>query len=303
VGLSQLLRDFETTLSTIVPPHVELVMDLEEATWQVTADAIQIERIVMNLALNACDAMEQPGTLSISLHHVGIDSDDAWRPDHIEPGLYARLDVIDTGEGMSADVLARAFEPFFTTKPTGKGTGLGLATTYGIARQCGGHIDIQSSVGNGAKVSVYVPKAVGGETRSSLAVLGATRGERATILLVDDESSIRKTMSMRLQKQGYDVIEAADGEEAVNVAMAPGVRVDLLVSDVVMPRKDGPAVAAELIKVFPQMKTVLMSGYSERLSSEFDQLLPDVEFLVKPLRMKDLTETVARLLATRSEYH
>jgi DNA-binding NtrC family response regulator len=136
-----------------------------------------------------------------------------------------------------------------------------------------------------------------------LAVLGATGGERATILLVDDESSIRKTMSMQLQKQGYDVIEAADGEEAVNVAMAPGVRVDLLVSDVVMPRKDGPAVAAELIKVFPQMKTVLMSGYSERLSSEFDQILPDVEFLVKPLRMKDLTETVARLLATRSEYH
>jgi DNA-binding NtrC family response regulator len=135
-----------------------------------------------------------------------------------------------------------------------------------------------------------------------LAVLGATGGERATILLVDDESSIRKTMSMQLQKQGYEVIEAADGEEAVNVAMAPGVRVDLLVSDVVMPRKDGPAVAAELIKVFPQMKTILMSGYSERLSSEFDQLLPDVEFLVKPLRMKDLTETVARLLATRSEY-
>jgi DNA-binding NtrC family response regulator len=109
-------------------------------------------------------------------------------------------------------------------------------------------------------------------------------------------------MSIQLQKQGYEVIEAADGEEAVNVAMAPGVRIDLLVSDVVMPRKDGPAVAAELIKVFPQMKTVLMSGYSERLSSEFDQLLPDVEFLVKPLRMKELTETVARLLVTRSEY-
>ena len=302
VGLSQLLRDFETTLSTIVPPHVELVMDLEEATWLVTADTIQIERIVMNLALNACDAMEQPGTLSVSLHHVEIKADDAWRPDHLEPGLYAKLDVIDTGEGMSADVLGRVFEPFFTTKPTGKGTGLGLATAYGIARQCGGHIEIQSSVGNGSTVSVYFPKAVGGETRSSLAVLGATGGERATILLVDDESSIRKTMSMQLQKQGYEVIEAADGEEAVNVAMAPGVRVDLLVSDVVMPRKDGPAVAAELIKVFPQMKTILMSGYSERLSSEFDQLLPDVEFLVKPLRMKDLTETVARLLATRSEY-
>ena len=302
VDLSQLLRDFETTLDAIVPTHVALVMDLEEAPWHVTADAIQVERIVMNLALNACDAMEQPGTLSISLRHVGIDADDAWRPDHLEPGLYARLEVRDTGAGMSADVLGRAFEPFFTTKAAGKGTGLGLATAYGIARQCGGHIDIQSSVGNGAKVSVYFPRGVGGVTRSSLAGSGATEGGRVTILLVDDESSIRKIMSMQLQKQGYEVIEAADGEEAVNVATAPGVQVDLLVSDVVMPRKDGPTLAAELIKVFPQMKTVLMSGYSEKLNSELDQLLPDAEFLEKPLRMKDLTETVARLLATRPDY-
>ena len=302
VDLGQLLRDFETTLDAIVPTHVALVMDLEEAPWQVTADAIQVERIVMNLALNACDAMEQPGTLSISLHHVGIDADDAWRPDHLEPGLYARLEVRDTGEGMSADVLGRAFEPFFTTKAAGKGTGLGLATAYGIARQCGGHIDIQSSVGNGARVSVYFPRGAEGVTRSSLAGSEATGGGRATILLVDDESSIRKIMSMQLQKQGYEVIEAADGEEAVNVATAPGVQVDLLVSDVVMPRKDGPTLAAELIKVFPQMKTVLMSGYSEKLNSELDQLLPDAEFLEKPLRMKDLTETVARLLATRPDY-
>ena len=302
VDLNQLLRDFETTLDVIVPKHVVLVMDLEEAPWQVTADAIQVERIVMNLALNACDAMEQPGTLSISLQHVGIDADDAWRPDHLEPGLYARLEVRDTGEGMSAVVLGRAFEPFFTTKAAGKGTGLGLATAYGIARQCGGHIDIQSSVGNGAKVSVYFPRGAGGVTRSSLAGSEATGGGRVTILLVDDESSIRKIMSMQLQKQGYEVIEAADGEEAVNVATAPGVQVDLLVSDVVMPRKDGPTLAAELIKVFPQMKTVLMSGYSEKLNSELDQLLPDAEFLEKPLRMKDLTETVARLLATRPDY-
>ena len=302
VGLSQLLRDFETTLRTIVPSHVEFEMDLEDAVWQVTADAIQIERIVMNLALNACDAMEQPGTLSISLHHVEIEADDPLRPDYLEPGLYARLDVKDNGEGMSAEVLGRVFEPFFTTKPVGKGTGLGLATAYGIARQCGGYIDIQSALGNGTTVSVYFPKAVGDETRISPATLGAIGRDGATILLVDDESSIRKTMSMQLRKQGYEVIEAADGEEAINVAMAPGVQVDLLVSDIVMPRKDGPAVAAELIKVFPQMKTVLMSGYSERLSSQFDTLLPDVEFLVKPLRMKDLTETVARLLVTRSEY-
>jgi two-component system cell cycle sensor histidine kinase/response regulator CckA len=302
VDLSQLLRDFETTLGAIVPTHVALVMDLEEAPWQVTADAIQVERIVMNLALNACDAMEQPGTLSISLNHVGIDVDDAWRPDHLGPGLYAKLEVRDTGAGMSADVLGRAFEPFFTTKAAGKGTGLGLATAYGIARQCGGHIDIQSSVGNGTKISVYFPKGIGGATRSSLAESGAAGEGRATILLVDDESSIRKIMSMQLQKQGYQVIEAADGEEAVNVATAPGVRVDLLVSDVVMPRKDGPTVAAELIKVFPQMKTVLMSGYSEKLNSELDELLPDAEFLEKPLRMKDLTETVARLLATRPDY-
>ena len=302
VDLSQLLRDFETTLGAIVPAHVALVMDLEEAPWQVTADAIQVERIVMNLALNACDAMEQPGTLTLSLHHVGIDADDAWRPDHLEPGLYARLEVRDTGVGMSADVLGRAFEPFFTTKAAGKGTGLGLATAYGIARQCGGHIDIQSSSGNGTKVSVYFPQGTGDATRSSFAGSGATEGGRATILLVDDESSIRKIMSTQLQKQGYEVIEAADGEEAINVATVPGVRVDLLVSDVVMPRKDGPAVAAELIKVFPQMKTVLMSGYSEKLNSELDQLLPDAEFLEKPLRMKDLTETVARLLATRPDY-
>ena len=129
---------------------------------------------------------------------------------------------------------------------------------------------------------------------------GPKRG--ASILVVDDELFIRTLLTEVLTCEHYVVTTAADGEEAVNVAMAPGVRVDLLVSDVVMPRKDGPAVAAELIKVFPQMKTVLMSGYSERLNSEFDQLLPDIEFLMKPLRMKDLTETVARLLATRSEY-
>ena len=253
VDLSQLLRDFETTLDAIVPAHIALVMDLEEAPWHVTADAIQVERIVMNLALNACDAMEQPGTLSISLHHVGIDAADAWRPDHLEPGLYARLEVRDTGAGMSADVLGRAFEPFFTTKAAGKGTGLGLATAYGIARQCGGHIDIQSSVGNGAKVSVYFPRGVGGVSRSSLAGSGATEGGRATILLVDDESSIRKIMSMQLQKQGYEVIEAADGEEAVNVATAPGVQVDLLVSDVVMPRKDGsPPLRPNSSRCFPR---------------------------------------------------
>jgi len=297
VDLSQLLRDFEITLSAIVPSRVELVLDLEETPWQVTADAIQVERIVMNLALNACDAMEQPGKLSISTQYVEINLDDIWRPDHLEPGLYARLDVRDTGSGMSADVMRRAFEPFFTTKATGKGTGLGLATAYGIARQCGGHIKIQSSEGSGTRISVYFPQHVERAVLRNLAEPAPAEGARATVLLVDDESSIRKMISIQLRRMGHEVIQAADGEEAMNVAMAPGVRVDLLVSDVVMPRKDGPAIAVELVTVFPRMKIILMSGYSETLNSEYDRLPPGTEFLAKPLRMKDLIKAVERLLA------
>jgi CheY-like chemotaxis protein len=254
----------------------------------------------MNLVLNACDAIEKAGTVSVSLSYVGIDADDSWRPDHLKPGSYARLEVQDTGCGMDAETLSRVFEPFFTTKEIGKGTGLGLATVYGIVRQFGGHIDIDSSPGNGARVLVYFPRTEGDERRSVLMDPDAVAGGNATVLLVDDESGIRKIMATQLRKQGYEVIEAADGEEALTAGTAEGVRVDLLITDIVMPRLGGPAVATALIKVFPEMKIVLMSGYSESMNTELDHLLPDAEFLEKPLRMSELAETAERLLASAS---
>ena len=198
---------------------------------------------------------------------------------------------------MTPEVLAQAFEPFFTTKEVGKGTGLGLASVYGLVRQFGGYIDIESAPGRGTQVSIYLPKGSGDATAVSLAQPQTEAGPiPGLILLAEDESSVRKLIASRLRSDGFHVLEAADGDEALAVGTSQDQSVDLLICDVVMPNRSGTGLARELRKLRPDLPVVFISGFLGDLPRDFLQEFEAAEFLHKPLRLERLTETVRRLL-------
>jgi CheY-like chemotaxis protein len=230
------------------------------------ADVSQLESAMLNLALNARDAMPDGGRLTIELANKVLDEEYARANVEVAPGDYAMLAISDTGHGMTSDVAARAFEPFFTTKPEGKGTGVGLSMVYGFVKQSAGHVKIYSEPGHGTTVRIYLPKATStqishAEEIESFAEL--PRGS-ATLLVVEDESAVREIACSALRDLGYIVLEAADGEEALRVFNAHVGIVDLLLSDVVLPGKVRARDMVERISSLrPDVKVLYMSGYTE----------------------------------------
>jgi two-component system cell cycle sensor histidine kinase/response regulator CckA len=261
------------------------------------ADLGQIEHALLNLAVNARDAMPRGGHLTIETENVVLSPHDAARIGDVSPGRYVRLAVLDNGCGMPPEVLSRIFEPFFTTKEVGKGTGLGLSTVFGIVKQSGGTITVESAEGAGSTFSILLPARagpIGGgveERRSSVPGLGAE-----TILLVEDDDQVRSVVRRILRSRGYSVLEAHDAESARAVHAQNADSIDLILTDLVMPGTDGLAMAAELTQGRSGARVLYMSGHTEHAVIQGSALEPGVNFLQKPFSPSDLASTVRRAL-------
>jgi PAS domain S-box-containing protein len=296
LDLNAIAGELEALLRTTVPENVELRMLLAPDLPLVNADRSQIDQVFMNLAVNARDAMPDGGALEIETATFEVDAQYA-RVAKIEPGLYVRLTVSDTGTGMSREVLGRTFEPFFTTKPKGVGSGLGLATVYGIVTQAGGDVTIYSEPGIGTAVRVNLP--VTSDPASSPLVAPpdvplSANGE--TVLLVEDEEIVREPTRRILERRGYTVLAAGDAAEAMTIVREHSGTIDLLLTDLVMPGHSGRDLAAEVLEHSSVTRVLFMSGYSQDLMFHQGVLEEGVRLITKPFSANDLLRTVRAAL-------
>jgi len=282
LDLNTLVADMSKLLRRLVREDIEFCFRLGNSLGQVKADPGQLEQVLLNLTVNASDAMPQGGKLTIETKKLMVDEAYAHARPPLRPGHYVQLVVSDTGHGMDAATRSRIFEPFFTTKESGKGTGLGLATVYGVVRQSGGHIWVESSPGNGARFEIYLPQVVEKEEGLSYERVPArSRRGSETILVVEDEEEVRSLASEFLRSAGYEVLTAKDGVEALEVAERLGSAIQLLLTDVVMPKMRGTQLAQELKVRFPALRIVYMSGYLEQDTCS-GEVLQEAIVLQKP---------------------
>jgi CheY-like chemotaxis protein len=280
-------------LRSLLGETIELTVLPEVAPAVVKADRAQFEQVIINLVVNARDAMPQGGELTIRTATADLDA----HPD-LPPGPYVLLAVTDTGRGMAEAIRARVFEPFFTTKGVGEGTGLGLSMAYGIIGQHGGTMAVESQEGQGSTFTVYLPRIDATEVSSPPspsfpAGIGQTT---ETILLVDDEDELRSVAAEVLTAAGYSVLEAPDGLAALRIAQETHARIDLLLTDVVMPQLSGPELARALGGVHPETKVLYMSGYTDDTLLRHGVSAAGVAFLAKPFRPEGLLQTVRAML-------
>jgi signal transduction histidine kinase/CheY-like chemotaxis protein len=263
LNLNSVVTDTEKMLRRLIGEHIDITSRLAPDLWQVKADQGQIEQVIMNLAVNARDAMPDGGKLTIETRNIVLDEEYALHHQPTVPGKYVEMVITDTGTGMDAQTQSHIFEPFFTTKELGKGTGLGLATVYGVVKQSGGYIWVYSEPGLGSTFRVYLPRVEEGVLQSGPgdSSNAPARGSE-TILLVEDEESLRTLTRTILEQNGYTVLEASGGEEALEIVRRHTRPIDLLLTDMVMPGMNGYAVARSLALVRPGLKIVYMSGYS-----------------------------------------
>jgi PAS domain S-box-containing protein len=281
VDLDAIVTGMKSMLGRLLGEDVELTIVANGHIGRVLADPGQIEQVVMNLAVNARDAMPEGGKLTIELADVELDATYAAANLGVKPGHYVMLVASDNGGGMDAATCARVFEPFFTTKETGKGTGLGLSTVFGIVEQSGGYVGVESEPGKGTTFKVYLPRAER-VAAAAIADRGATdRRGTETILLVEDEEKLRGVASSILRRHGYLVLEASDGQDALRIASA-APKIDLLLTDVVMPRMSGRKLAEQLAPMRPDMKLLFASGYTDDAVVHHGVLEARVAFLQKP---------------------
>jgi CheY-like chemotaxis protein len=298
VNLNDLLLDMDKLLRRLIDEDIELITLPSVDLGMIKADPSQLEQVIVNLAVNARDAMPEGGKLTLATANVIIDQASVPQRTASRAGAYVLLTISDTGMGMSEDVKARAFEPFFTTKAPGRGTGLGLATCYGIITQQGGHIQIDSQVGQGTTISIYLPlvEATAEELSQQHDEAALPLGQE-TVLLVEDEPSVRALSRRVLRQQGYSVLEAANGDEALQLARRHvGLVIDLLLTDVVMPQMSGIALANQLKDMFPTIKILFTSGYTDDAIIRHAQLQASAAFLPKPFSPATLACTVREVL-------
>ncbi len=293
VDLNSLIVTLDNMLRRLIGEDIELKIVLEPGAGAVKADPSHLEQVIMNLAVNARDAMRTGGRLSLRTSRVELAQPSDGCPD-LPPGSYIVLEVGDTGAGMTPEVLGHIFEPFYTTKEAGKGTGLGLSTVYGIVKQCGGDIQVRSSPGAGAHFTLYFPRASGQDApRAEPAPAAAPpQADREVVLLVEDEYGVRKLVRKMLVQQGYRVIEASSGEEALRLCERHNGSIHLLLSDVVMPNMSGRELAERLCAARPDLKVLYMTGYTEDAIVQHGVLEPGVAVLNKPF----LSDALARKL-------
>ena len=266
--------------------------------WSVRADPGQIEQVILNLAVNSRDAMPDGGVLTIETANVSLDEGYVRVHPQLKAGDYVVLAVSDTGHGMDAATLDRIYEPFFTTKEVGKGTGLGLATVYGIVKQSGGSIYCYSEVGNGTTFKIYLPRAEAATENAAHAAppLAAPGVPNATVLFVDDDEAVRTIAVAILRSAGYAVIAARDGKEALAALSSMSAPLDLLITDVVMPGMNGVEVARAAAQSFVRSRVLFISGYTEDAIVHHGILQEGIELLQKPFTATDLLQKVRTVL-------
>ena len=302
LNLNQVVGELSTMLRRLIGEDVRLVTAPAADLGPIQADPAQIDQVIANLAVNARDAMPGGGVLTIETSNVVVDQ--AYADLHLEaqPGEYVLLAVSDTGVGMDEGVQARIFEPFFTTKEPGQGTGLGLATVFGIVKQGKGRIEVYSEVGHGTTFKIYWPRiqeaGEGAEAPSAAApaIPGPLVGGTETVLLVEDEVEVRELAKRILQSCGYPVLTAGDGLEALQMGEEYDGPIHLLLTDVVLPHMRGTDLAGRLVAKRPGMRVLYMSAYTDGAIAQQGVLPPGVFFLGKPFTIEELTQTVREVL-------
>lgn len=297
LDLNHLVSNLRKMLGRLIGEDISLITTLQPDLWPIIADPGQIEQVIMNLVVNARDAMPTGGTLTLETHNTQLD--ESYTQIHLEAphGPCVMLVIADTGQGMDEQTQAHIFEPFFTTKEPGKGTGLGLATVYGIVKQSGGDITVHSQPGQGATFRMYLPaNNIGPAEATAAAVQSIISGGTETILLVEDDEMVNLLVQRALQKRGYTLLQARRGSEALSIAQQHEGTIDLLLTDVVMPYMSGRELAEQLKTQRPQMKVIFMSGYTDDTVVRHGLLTAEIEFLLKPFSPDVLASKVREVL-------
>jgi two-component system, cell cycle sensor histidine kinase and response regulator CckA len=300
LALRDAIGELALMLRRLLREGVELKLEHGSDLWPVRADETQISNALINLVINARDAMPKGGTVTIATENETVHHPVVLGTGTMPAGDYVRIDVGDTGVGIPRDHLEKIFDPFFTTKPVGQGTGLGLATVYGIIKQTGGFVTVESEVGKGTLFQIFLPRDKG-------EVADAPEAERApprditgqeTILLVEDEEAVRSFAARALKLRGYQVLEAAGGEEALDVVRRHAGGIHLLITDVVMPNMDGPTLVRAVRRLRPEIAVIFMSGYAEEAFRRNEENAAVLHFLPKPFGLKQLAAKVKDVLST-----
>ena len=297
MNLNKQIVQVEKMLRRTIPKMIDIELRLSPDLTDINADLSQVEQVLMNLAVNASDAMPDGGKLTVTTQAVTLDEE--YCRLHVlsaTPGDYVLLKVSDTGQGMDMETVEHIFDPFFTTKEMGKGTGLGLAMVYGIVKQHDGHITVYSEVGKGTTFRVYLP-AIPGEVETDVettAIMPAFGTE--TVLLVDDEDLVSDLGARILTKHGYTVLKAANGREALDVFEKESSQISLVILDLIMPEMGGTECLKELLKIDPQVKVLIASGYSGDASVKETIQMGAKGFVMKPFRVNELLRDVRRIL-------
>ncbi|MEK6743452.1 MAG: PAS domain S-box protein [Nitrospirota bacterium] len=296
VKVNSIVTDMERFVSRILGEDIELTIKLEDRETIVIADVGQMEQVLMNLVTNARDAMPKGGSLTITTGSMEIDDDYIFVHGYGTPGKYASISVADTGIGMNTETVGKIFEPFYTTKGVGEGTGLGLSIAYGIVKHHKGFIQVYSEVGRGSLFKILLPQSDKPAGEQLVADISSPRGGTETILIAEDEASLRDLMRIILESFGYTVLVAEDGEEVVRMFLEHRDRVLLVILDLIMPKKSGKAAANEIQKIQPGVRTLFMSGYSEDMIKKQGAIEEGLVFIQKPISPKMLLTKVRELL-------
>lgn len=296
VSLNSTIESAEKMLRRLIGEDIIVTAVLDPSLPEIRADLGQIDQIIMNLAVNARDAMPAGGNLTLQTKAVQLTGELQTESGSLPPGEYAQLSISDTGCGIPDDVRAKIFEPFFTTKPEGKGTGLGLAVVYGIVKQTGGHIFVESEIGKGTNFKILFPSAGRDKTADDSEKDGAIAAGFETILLVEDEPLVREIAKLSLESEGYSVLEAANEKEAKDAISAQGKTIQLLLTDVVMPNKSGLQLADEIRNTHPELKVLFMSGYTDDAIVRYGVSHSTHAFIQKPFTPQGLAQKVREVL-------
>jgi two-component system, cell cycle sensor histidine kinase and response regulator CckA len=297
INLNAIVEEMQPMLRRLLMEHIELIAKPSGVASSVIADVSQLEQILLNLTVNAADAMPDGGSLVIETHNVWLD--DAYAEMHtgVAPGPYVLLAVTDSGTGMDADTIRKIFEPFFTTKEVGRGTGLGLATVYAIVKQLGGHIWVYSEPGQGAAFKIYLPRDMSAAAAETAPVPQLPQTATGTVLLVEDDSAVRRAARRMLERVGFSVIEAQDGEEGLSVASGYDGEITVVVTDLMMPRMNGGDFARALALSRPESRIVFTSGYTDDAVLRKRLVTSTHAFVQKPFTGDQLVRTITSVLA------
>jgi CheY-like chemotaxis protein len=303
LDLNATVNEAARMLERLIGEDVELRVSASEGLWAVKADPDQIALALMNLCVNARDAMPQGGKLTIATSNVRVSEHLVEEHPDVVPGDYVLLSVTDTGTGISKEVREQMFEPFYTTKDHGKGTGLGLSTVFGIVKQSSGYLSAHSELGHGARFSIYLPRVEATTASNQRPKTEARYGGTETILVVEDEEALREAICSYLRGLGYTVLTASAGVQAISIASQQRGNIHLLVTDVIMPKMNGRELSHKLESLLPGLRTIFISGYTDDAVLQYGVSKEGIAFLQKPFRLTMLIRKVREMLDASESVH